>query len=158
MKLYEIEKELNKLIAEIEDQGVALPDDIKKIEALDLAYNLKMEGICKHILNLQAEAEAMKVEAKRLAERGKKAEAKIEGYENFLKLACSTGGTFGNHKIKWRKSEAVKLLVPDDQIPVQYQKEKITIGIDKAGIKDDLKNGASFDFAEIEVRQNLKIE
>ena len=159
MKLYEIEKELELLLFSIEMQdGVPDAEDTKKIEELSLAFDQKMEGIAKHILNLQIEADACKAEAKRIAERGKAAEKKIEGYEHYLQTACPDGGTFGNRKIKWRASEAVKLLVSDDDVPDQYRKEKITYGIDKAGIKTDLKNGAELMFAEIEKRKNLKVE
>lgn len=158
MKLYEIELELEKVLFSIEMQGEADEFDSKRLEELQLAYDKKMEGIAKHILNLQAEAEALKVESKRLADRAKQAEKKIEGYESYLLMACPEGGTFGTHKIKWRKSEAVKLLVDEEAVPDQYLKQKISYTVDKAGIKTDLKNGADLMFAEIEVRQNLKIE
>jgi hypothetical protein len=161
MKLYEIEKELELVLFSIEMQdGVPDAEDTKKIEELSLAFDQKMEGIAKHILNLQIEADACKTEAKRIAERGKAAEKKIEGYEHYLQTACPDGGTFGNRKIKWRASEAVKLLVDDNAVPDQYKRVKIveTVTVDKAGIKADLKNGAELMFAEIEKRKNLKVE
>ena len=159
MKVYEIEKELSRVLHEIEESGEVTPESLAKMELLETAYSDKMGGIAAHVLNLGIEADALKLEAKKLAARSKACENKIAGYESFLKIICAEGGTFGNRKIKWRKCpESVDLLVSDDDVPDQYKKQKIAYTVDKASIKIDLQSGVELLFAELKRNVNLIVE
>lgn len=158
MRLYEIEKELEQLLTQIEQEGEVSEETLQKLEGLQLAYNQKMEGIAKHVLNLKAEVLACEAESQRLKTRAMMASKKIDGYEKYLLYSCPEGGTFGNHKIKWRNSQAVKLLVPEDEVPPQYRRERVSYSVDRVGIAADLKSGATLPFAEMEQRKWLKVE
>lgn len=136
-----------------------------KVEELLAQYEcdraVKIENIALYIKNLNAEAEAIKQEEKKLADRRKAKENKIARLEEYL-----TNSLISNDETKFESSrcslsfrKSVKVIIADEKsLPVGYLKEKIEYTADKTRIKKDLQNGIEIMGARLEEKQNLQIK
>lgn len=107
MNLYELNAEISAFEPEIdEDTGELL--NAAELDALNLEREQKIENICLYIKNLSAEADAIKAEAKNLAERQRAKEKKRDGLLRYLESALA-GAPFETAKCKvsYRKSKRV---------------------------------------------------
>ena len=80
MNLYEIEKSMMNCVDE--ETGEII--DIEMLEQLQLEREKKIENIACWIKNLESDAEALKAEENKLAERRQKAESKSEQLRAYL--------------------------------------------------------------------------
>ena len=157
MKIYEIEEQLDKLFWELENSDEEFTiEQFNQLKDLQLERKQKFEGIANHIINLRYQADALKSESKRLADKAKSFERRREGYEQFLQHALPEGGTFGQRQVKWRNNPPSVEIT--GEVPEQYLRQKIIFEADKAEIKKDLQCGATFDFAKIVQKKRLVIE
>lgn len=103
-----------------------------------------------------ADTEKIKSEINRLKEKLERAEHNAERLKNYISY-CLQGEKIKTKSFdfSFRKSEQVELL---GDVPEQYQRVKTTIEPDKTLIKQDLKAGASLDFARLIEKQNLQIK
>jgi len=104
MTLYEIDAAITALI-DTETGEIA---DFEAFEGLQMARDEKIENTALFIKNLTAEAEAIKAEEKKLAERRKAAENKAERLTNLLDQALN-GQTFKTARCvcQYRRSQSV---------------------------------------------------
>lgn len=161
--LYEIDWRLWDVI----QRGYALDEetgefwDDSAFEALEMDRRAKLEGCALFVKNLESDAEAIRAEEKRLAERRKVLENKAEHMRDYIARSMIT---FGDKKfetarvaLSLRKSEAVAL---NDvlALPVEFVQVVETVKIDKAAIKKAIKAGQDVPGAALEVRQNLQVK
>ena len=171
MKLYEIITEIETIFATIEDilanpdaspeaKEGALAGLQAQLGELTVAKEEKMLWLAKKVLNLEAEAEAVKAEKAKLAARQARLERQIEGTKAFMQSALTPGTKLkdGAVQIGWRKSTGVVLKGDVDKLPARFQRIKIEAATSL--LKDCLQNGDSeaLEYASLEERNNIQIK
>ena len=150
--LYEIDAQ----IMECVDFETGEIIDETKLQALQLEFDEKVEGIALWIKNLLAEAKMIKEEKDKLAARQKSCENKAESLKKYLSSALG-GEKFKTAKvsISYRKSESVEVedvsLLGDDYL--KFKPEP-----DKTKIKDALKNGIALEGVTLVEKNNIQIK
>lgn len=131
--------------------------DVEKLEQLQLAFDDKVEGIALWIKNLLSDAEAIKAEKQKLAERQQQAEKKAESLKKYLSSFLA-GNKFETPKVRisYRKSKAVQI---NDlsQLPYKYLKFSEPTA-DKTKIKKALESGEELKGVELIENQNMQIK
>ena len=161
MSLYSITGDLLTVI----DGGMVVDDnsgeilfDADNLEELEGEYLDKLEACGLYVKNSQAEIEAMKAEEKRLADRRRVKENKVQRLKEYMLQSMEATDTkkLDTPKvyISTRKSQKV-IIDNDDKIPLDYI--IITARPDKAAIKKALKDG-TVDGAHIEESVNLTLK
>jgi len=163
MTIYEIDSRISNLMEMIyedaETNGGEIADDMAdELEALDMKRAEKIENVACYIKNLDAEAEAIKREEKRLAERRKSAESKAERLKQYLAYALHGEEVYSSARVKlsWRKSESVEV-ESVDLLPEEFRRIKTTVDADKTAIKQAIKSGEDVAGACIVERRNLQV-
>ena len=166
MTLYEIEQALELAIEELldcvdEETGEVDEEKMHAVDALKMARAEKLEGIGCFIKNLMAEADAIKEESKKLAERAKIKENRVERLKRYVadNLLANNETKFEGVKVAYsfRKSEAVDIL-DESAIPSEYLKTKTEISPDKTAIKKAIKAGKEVAGAVVKENMNLQIK
>lgn len=155
--------ELNKQYQEVLDM---LYTDVPEVVVLDTLEMLegeieeKADNYAKIIKQLEADCEALKKEAERLAERRAALENRIRTLKlNLEQVMRDTGKTkFKTLMFSFYIQANPPSVVIDDNkpIPPEYlvpQPPKV----DKKKIKEDLQNGVKLDFAKLEQTEGLRI-
>ena len=159
MKLYEID---NAIAQELEFLDAAeetgeTPESIKeRLDALQVEREAKLAAIVAVAKNLSAEADACEAEARRLKDRARHNEKRIEGLKWYVSQVLK-GEKWGNgvHAISYRNSEAVEV-TDDAKIPSLYMREVLYWEPDKKQIREDLKGGATI--PGVELRKNVSVQ
>lgn len=160
MNLYEITGNLVKVInggMVVTDDGEILfePEDLEQLEG---EYLDKLEGCALWIKNEQAEVEALKSEEKKLAERRRIKENKIESLKDYMLRSMKDTDTSkletSRVALSTRKSQRV-IVDDEDLIPVDYLVLKQTVN--KTELKKALKAG-EVEGAHIEEFTNLTLK
>lgn len=150
---------LERLYTEVDGDGCVSDDTMAELEALNEAKEDKIESIALYYKETQAEAEAIKAEAKKLAERAKSAENKAESLKNYLSriLQEEEADKFSTPRVKvsFRKSEQV---IVDDVESLGEEFTKVKIEPDKTAIKKAIKDGNNVSGAHIETMNNIQIK
>jgi len=162
MKLYEINGELEKLI----DPETGEIADFELFEHFGMERTAKIENIALWIKNLDSDAESIRAEEKNLKARRVSAENNAERLREFLTSMLSDGEKFETSRVKlsWRKSESVKILIPEDDFiawaktirPDVLRFEEPTIN--RTAIKKMLNAGEEITAATILQSNNLQIK
>lgn len=159
--LYQLDRELETVL---NDGLVIDPDtgeiifDADNLEALKGERNDKLEAVACFIKSLDADAAAIKVEEKALADRRDAKQKKAERLRQYLSDSMQA---FGDTKLEtarvalsFRKSEAVEV-TDEGLIPTTYITYKPSIN--RAELKKALKSGDEIPGAQLLMRQNLQI-
>lgn len=156
MTIYEIDDAIRALVNE--DGEI---EDFEAFEQLHMERDAKIENTGLWIKELLAEADAIKKEREALKEREDAARRKAERLKGYLAQALG-GEKFQTARISvsWRKSEAVEITREceawcRENGAFLRQKEP---DIDKAGIKDALKEGGTVPGASLVTKQNIQIK
>jgi len=166
MTMFEIKEEIRHLLenlyTEADEDGCVSDETMAALEALNEAKEDKMESIALYYKEMQAEADAIKVEAKNLADRAKATQKKADSLKAYLSRILQEDGmekfSTARVKVTFRSSEAV--IVDDDwhNITKTYIKKNIEYVPDKTAIKEALKAGKKVKGAYLETRQNIQIK
>lgn len=91
MKLYEIDNEIQKILdgMQIDEETGEVVMDLEAFTQLQMEREKKLEGIALGVKNLAAEAEAIRKEENKLAERRKVLENQTERLKGFLSFALN---------------------------------------------------------------------
>lgn len=170
MKLYDILSEIEIIYATIEDilanpdaspeaKEGALAGLQAQLGELTVAREEKMLWLAKKVLNLEAEAEAVKAEKQKLAARQARLERQIEGTKAFMQSALTPGTKLKDAAVQigWRKSTGVVLKGDVDKLPARFQRIKVEAATSL--LKDCLQNGdpEAQEYALLEERNNIQI-
>lgn len=158
MNLYEIDREIEACLVIDEATGEVTFDE-ERLAGLQVERDRKIENLALYIKNLVAEASAIKAEKLVLAERQRRAEAKVERLRGYLSDALA-GEKFSTPRVtvSWRKSE--RLEINEDLFIGMAGNEKYfvpEVKIDRAAVKADLKAGTFIVGAELAECQNIQI-
>lgn len=162
MKLYEIEDRIqNMFINEDGEMVDGVTNEVISIDdfnALEMAKEEKIENVLLLIKNLKAEADAVKVEADKLAKREKSLRNRIESIINFI-APFLEGEKFSTARVKasFRTTPAVVVLnqeaLPEEYIRVIPEKREP----DKVAIKAAIKAGVPVNGAVLEDHTSMII-
>lgn len=142
------------------DTGEISEDSYSVIEQLEMERDAKIENVGCWIKNLEADAAAIKAEAKAMNDRAKAAEKKAEGLRSYL-AAVLAGEKWSSPKvaISWRKSVAVEIDEAElPELPEQYVRRKVSVEADKTAIKEALKAGESIEGCRLVEKNNISIK
>ena len=161
MKLYEINKELNDLLAKSTDEDGVFDDSATEaIEGLEMAESEKALSTGKFILGLKVEIAALKDAEKRMSIRRKSAEKKMNNLTDYLSLHID-GKKFEDAECTISYSKSTSTYVDPafvDGLPIEYKATKTVVTPDKKLIKKALDAGISLDGCELIVKQNIQIK
>ena len=156
MNLYDIEYEITNCV----DSETGEIIDEKRLDALQMERQKKIENILLWIKNLKSEAGAIREEEKKLADRRQSDEKKAESLTQYVQNVLN-GEKFNTSRVvvSYRKSEAV--IVDDLQLMQETCDEYLKYKDpepDKAKIKAALKDGITVPGCHLEERQNITIK
>ena len=163
--LYQLHTELLSCIKYDEDHVVNYETgeilDLEAYEKLELAVEQKIENVALYIKNQQAEADMIKAEANRLAERAKAKANEAKRCKEYLDNFMATyfdGKKFETPRVRlsWRASESVEVN-GIDALPDEYLRFKDPEP-DKTKIKAALKAGIELKGCTLVAKQNLQIK
>ena len=165
MRLYEIAEAYRNFIEAVENGDIPEEAIADTLESITSVLEDKADNIACLIKNMSAEAEAIKAEEAKLAERRKAKEKQVDRLKEYLSNTLLASGytklETARNKITFRKSESVA--VADEAAFIEwaisnedtYLTYKSPV-INKTAIKDALKNGIELNGAYIETKQNLQ--
>ncbi len=157
MKLYE----LTATYQEILDMDLDSDSLETVLASLTDTVQEKAENIGKLIAQLNAEAEAYRVEIDRLATKKRMTESKVDQVKSYLDYNLKQMGIYKLEtplfKFSYRKSDSV-VIDDSEAVGVDYKRFETVMSIDKASIKKALKSGLAVTGAHIEEKQNLQIK
>ena len=153
-KLYDIDADIFSCFDE--ETGEVLNE--KKLDALNLEREQKIEGVALAIKELTADIAAYKFERDSFNEKIKRAEKQVEGYKIWLQKATE-GQKFHSSKVdvSFRSSEVVDIS-DESLVPTEYLKWKNTSSPDKNAIKQALKAGIEVEGCSLINRQNVQVK
>lgn len=159
MTLYEINNELERLMAEAVDEETGEINEValEQIENMQMAWEEKVENIGCYIKNLRADAEAIKQEKMNLGKRQQSMEHKADRLESYLN-EMMVGKTFNSPRlaISYRKSASVHcediFRVPDEYL--RYKEPEL----DKKAVKEAIKNGEEVPGCYLEETRSMQIK
>ena len=151
MKLYEIDEAIMNCLSE---DGEVL--DPVKMGELQMAREDKIENVVLWHKDLLAEAEAIGNEIKKLNERKQAALKKAENLKGWVAYALE-GQKFSTPRVSvsYRKSQVCTIIDPE-KVPAAWY--KASYEVDKATIKEALKNGEVVPGAILEEKNNVVIK
>lgn len=150
--LYEIDEEILNCV----DMETGEIIDAEKLEQLQLTRDDKVEGIALWIKNLLSDADAIKSEEEKLAQRRKANENKAKNLKEYLSKFLN-GQKFKTPKvsISYRKSESVEVTdiskLDDDYLKFAEPT------VDKTKVKKALKAGTVLQGVSLVENQNIQI-
>lgn len=154
--IYDIDREIENCV----DPETGEIIDEKRLDALQMERQKKIENILLWIKNLKSEAGAIREEEKKLADRRQSDEKKAESLTQYIQNVLN-GEKFKTSRVvvSYRKSEAV--IVDDLQLMQEMCDEYLKYKDpepDKAKIKAALKDGITVPGCHLEERQNITIK
>ena len=151
MKLYELDFE----VENCSDPETGEVDEVR-LAALELERTQKQENIALWIKNEKADIEALKAEEKKLAERRKVKENRVDSLRRYLGLSLA-GEKLNTARvaISWRKSKAVSIY---DEAEIGEEFKHYEVKYDKKGIGEALKAGREVPGAELIENSNMIIK
>lgn len=165
MRLYEINEAIEALLeAEIynpETGEIFNGEAFDALKDLEMARDEKLENTALYIKSLTAEVAAIKEEEKKLFERRKAKENKVENIKNFIDgfmndYQMSKFET-ARCKLSFRASDVV--IVNDMALlPDEFLRRKEVVDPDKTAIKKALKQGIIIEGASLESKKNLQVK
>ena len=159
MNLYTLTSNYTQVL-DLIDEGAEMMCLQDTLDSLTDAIEDKAENIAKIIKTIDAEATALKVEEKRLADRRKSLENRSKGLKDYLQ---SNLEMVGLKKLKGKlfsftiQKNAAKLNIVDaDKIPIHYWLVPSPV-LDNVSIKEALKEGQLVEGASLSQGESLRI-
>lgn len=166
MKLYEINQKYLEILEAIENEEIPMDCIKDALDSIEGDFETKLDSIVSYIKNLKIEKEAIRDEMKTLQARVKSKENKIDGLTEYVKTSMEI---FSKKKIETprnvisvRKSPE-KLVIKNEELAKEML-TKIEGGviietrINKQLLKEKMKEGESFEFAELKAGKTLMIK
>lgn len=166
MKLYEINQKYLEILEAIENEEIPVDCIKDTLDSIEGDFELKIDSIVSYIKNLKIEKEAIKDEIKTLQARVKSKENKIDGLTEYVKTSMEI---FNKKKIETSRN-VISLRKTPEKLVIKNEelaKEKLTkieggviieTRINKQLLKEKLKEGEKFEFAELKAGKTLTIK
>lgn len=162
MKIYEIDKEIEALLSEVDEETGEILFDPEKIEALQMERDRKVENLALAVKNLTAEATAIKTERDALYERQKQTEREADRAKKYLEYVLH-GDPFKTSRVAVSYRSSSRLEVDEGFIAWAKRKAKNLLTIkepepNKTAIKEMLKRNEKVPHVQIVTVQNMQIK
>jgi len=161
LKLYELAQNYQNLLDLVENSEVPAEMLKTSLQEIEGKFQEKAESICKVIKSIELEAKGIKEEEKRLSDRRKALENNVKNLKEYLDGSMKSAGIKkikGNiFTLSIQKNPLSVNILDKNSIPSLYKEEIISIKIDKAAIKEILKNGEGVPGARLEQGESLRI-
>lgn len=165
MALYEIDRALLSVI----ESGYSVDDETGEVyftsddlADLEATRREKLEGCALYAKCLQAEADAIKAERDKLDARLKVKQSKADRMKEYIvtSMLLSQEKTFETARVamRIRKSAFVDIACEPENLPIEYQRHKVTTVADKAALKAALKAGERIAGVSMGERSSLIIK
>jgi len=144
MKLYEITEQYQSALSEL--AGLELDEETVNdtLEGLKGDLEAKGRAVGAFIANREAEIEATKEAGKKLIDRAKSEQNKMDKLKDYLKYNMEVNGLpeirSPDLLIKLRKLPASVIIDDAALIPIDFKREKVDISLDKTAIKEYINN------------------
>ena len=164
MNLYELNQNFNNLVSVLENtEDENIKELIKNsMDQLALETNEKIENIIKYIKNLEAEAEALEKESKRLNDRKIRTLKKVDNLKNYLKDFTNTLDNKKYHtgifNISIRKNAASVVIDNEFLVPDEFCKTEVIRKVDKVALKEKLKAGEVIEGVKLQQTESIIIK
>lgn len=158
MNLYEMTQAANDLYelltsGEIDEQ--TFEDTLQAMGTED-----KLEGYCKVIRQLEADAEMLKAEKDRIDKKKKAVDSSIDRMKTaiiqFMKVQGADKTSAGIFKVALSTSKAVNIL-DESKVPARFLVEQ-SPKIDKASIRKEMMEGAEIEGCELQINEGVRIK
>lgn len=130
--------------------------DRENLDELRAAYEDKLEACALYVKDLQAEAEAIREEERRLQERRKVKEGKARHMKAYI-LGHMQGKSFETARVQLKSRASERVQVELDRLPSEYVTVKETKSADKLAIKRALQSGEDVPGAYLEQHTSLTV-
>lgn len=157
MKLYEITEAMADLEKMLDD---GIPEDqlTDTIEEMKGEFKDKAESILFILANMDAQIDAYKNEEKRLSDKRKAEEKRVEKLKEYLLINMQelNYGEVNNGVMsaKIRKGAPVLVIDNEDLIPIEWKKISTSVSVDKRELLKALKDGKEAEGASIGTGKN----
>lgn len=167
--IYRLDEAIERALMEAYDpetgellEGVTEEDLFAKIEQLKVDHEELLDNIASDIKNLTAEADAIRAEKDKLAERQKKTEARRDRAKRLMAfLLNGEKWKNGRHAVSYRSSEEI---VPDENFIVwaSINREDLlrykTPEPDKRLIKEAIRNGEALEHVTVNQKRSIIVK
>lgn len=164
MKLYEIASAMDAVINGgfiFDDETGEVIFDSGNLDELEDALDAKLEACGVVVKNIVAEAEAIKAEEKRLAERRRIKEAEADRLKEYVLYWMEKSGAkkidTARVALSTRKSSVVDV-TDEAKVPREFFKVKTMASVDKAAVKKAIKAGEEVAGCVINERLTLQVK
>ena len=161
--IFNIAEEELRLMAEIEANEGELNDELAaRLELNETATELKIESYRNLIKELEGIHESISKEVVRLSmklEANENLRAKLKG--NLLQWMELTGRTKYStplFTLSARPAKSIKITIPEEELPAEFQVEKVLKRVDKLALKEALKEGRQINGVELVTNYSLQIQ
>lgn len=166
--LYEIDKAvlnaIHNVYSKVDDEtgemlDASAIDDLHELDALKIELKTKIENIACYIKSIEADADALAAESKKMNDRAKRKKSRAESLRRYIANSMIMAGEFDFETVRvalsFRKSEAVEI---SDETVISKKYCNVTYKPDKKAIKEAIKNGQRVRGAALVEKQNLQIK
>ena len=160
-KMYEITADYDRLSSMDMETDGDVEAFLSLLKELEGTFDQKAENYCKLIRNLEADAEAYKVEKDRLAKKQKSIENRVGEIKKYLKYEASkiietgTGRKVGLFTLSIRNNPEMLDIYDGEKIPKEWYKQIWEMKAPE--IKEALKNGEVIEGARLVRGTSLRI-
>ncbi len=161
MKLYEISEEMLAILEDVDvETGEMTEEQVTALQRLEGKFEAKAENVAKYIRNIEGEAEVFRAEAERLARKArtrKNTSARLKLYllDN-MRVAGVTKIKGKVLSVAVQKSPASVSINDEGLVPREYWHQPAPT-IDKARVRDALKNGEHVPGAVLVASEHVRI-
>lgn len=164
MTLYEMTNEFRAAVKDLYEMEIDEQTLADTIEGLEGELVHKAQNVAAFALNLEAEAEAMKIAEKRIADRRKSLESKAKKLRDYLLFNMQNAGiteiSANDKSFRVRVMAGRESVIIDDAnaLPADYKRIKTIEEPDKVLIGKAIKDGYEVPGAHVERKPSLKID
>lgn len=164
LKLYQIADSLLEVFSKMDglEDGQMTPEIMAELDALNQSFEQKMAGCIAVVSELNADAEMIDKEVRRLQDRQKACLRKAIGLKEYMRSCMESLGeksvdVAGKWTVRIQNSPASVNIIDAEKIPPEYVVTKTERIVSKAKIAEDLKAGTDVPGAELVTNTTLRI-
>lgn len=157
-KLYELSANIEQVLNMMEDGTEGLQDTL---DALDMAFDDKVESIIKLWRHKTAERDAVKAEIYRLSERMNKYDRDAKWLHEYVEREMKRAGKERINTplftIAMQSNPPSVNVLDESAVPDEFWREKVDRSIDKKSVLELLKDGQVIPGVEIKQEKSLRV-
>lgn len=160
MTIYDIDNRIAEILSETDENGELPSEAFDELTQLNADREIKIENAACMVVNLTAEAKAIREQEIALAERRKAIERRVERVKNYIEFATD-GNSFSSPRVQVKYGKSTVVELDEDQFwfnPAEAFIRRKPPEADKAAIKAALKDGAIIPGAWLVEKKNMTIK